>query len=128
VACASFLACLNIYLMVAEEMAWAKRGAKKAGSDPAQVMAEKKDHYWSAWTALLSANATLQLASQQDVGEIAAAITTHAYGIDGRIWNLTHGGMKIANDYEASKAELEALRDRLITAARRPISGTSTSQ
>jgi hypothetical protein len=121
VTCQSFLACLDIYLMVAEEMAWAKPGARRSGSDVDQATTELTAHYWSAWTAFLSANATLQLAVGQDeIGqkarESAKKITDLAYNIDGRVWNLAHGGQRIANDYEDTKKKLEALRDPFIDA------------
>ena len=118
VACQSFLACLDIYLMVAEEIAWAKPGAKRSGGDADQATAELKAHYWDGWTAFLSANATLHLAARQDLGQLAAQITSHAYDIDGRIWNLTHGGQRIANDYEDTKNKLKTSRGEFISAVR----------
>ncbi|WP_147427337.1 hypothetical protein [Micromonospora globbae] len=119
VACESFLACLDIYLMVADEAVWAKRGAKKAGNDPKEALGQIVDHYWSAWNAFLSANATLQLATRKDVSDVAAEVTTHAYDIDAWIWNLRHGGTRVANEYTVSKTKINAMRNTLIDATRK---------
>src|SRR5262245_59094626 len=101
---------MDVYLMVCDEQAWAKRGAKRAGDDPELASAKLVEHYWSAWTAFLSANAALQLVAKPDLSKIATMITEHAYNIDAFIWNLTHGGERIANDYTQIKEELETLR------------------
>ncbi|WP_250008755.1 hypothetical protein [Actinoplanes sp. M2I2] len=111
--------------MVAEEIAWAKPGAKRSGGDADQATAELKTHYWDGWTAFLSANATLQLAAREDLRQQAAQITSHAYDIDGRIWNLTHGGQRIANDYEDTKTKLKTARGEFITAVRK-LTGSDT--
>ncbi|WP_223874769.1 hypothetical protein [Salinispora oceanensis] len=112
--CAGFLANLDIYLMTADEMAWAKPGARRAGSDAKQATSELKDHYWSAWTALLSANSAVQLAVALDVRQQAKRITSSAYDVDAWIWNLTHGGERIAGEYGTSRDELLRQREEFI--------------
>src|SRR5215207_7464264 len=64
-ACVSFLACLDLLLIVVEELVWAKREASRTGSDIGQATKDLNKRYCDAWFAFLTADATLQLRGSQ---------------------------------------------------------------
>ncbi|SHN45291.1 hypothetical protein SAMN05443668_111237 [Cryptosporangium aurantiacum] len=94
--------------MVVEEIAWAAPGAR----------AQLKNYYWEAWKELVSANATLQLASRHDLVKTADGIMNSAREVDNCAWDMIHKGQVDENEYKRVKNTLTELRDRFVAEVR----------
>ncbi|MDG4799332.1 hypothetical protein [Micromonospora sp. WMMD980] len=118
-ACSLFLARLDIYRVVVDELVWAKKEAQRLDGDIDSATADLRERYRAAWLDLLTANAAAQLVTSEQFADLAQKAIWCCEALDRNKWNyVDHQGRQIAGEYKNNLAELDDLRGELRTTGR----------